>query len=120
MSDFFNELIPLVNNIFYGKCGLSETKKRIKELEEKYGDDIFLSCNCNYKDKKDWDRKYLDWLKTKSITGMADSKPFILHLAEVSETVYRKEKRKKFFLASGSAVGITAIICAIICLVKAL
>ena len=110
MNDSGKYIMPLINDIIDGKCTLAETQKRIKHLEEKYGDDFLLSYNCEYKEKKYWNQKYLKELEFQSIAGMSHSKPFILHLAEVSEYVHSTKKRKKLLIGILSAVGAAAIV----------
>ena len=92
MADFYDEVNVLVNNIAIGKVGKKETEQIIGDLKKKYGNDIFPSFKFQ-KQPMPWTKEYLHLLQKKNITG-ACSEEFILHMAEVSEYIALKKKKK--------------------------
>lgn len=121
MNDSGKYLMPLIDDIFDGKCTLTETKKRIKQLEEKFGNNVLLSYDLDEdekKEKKYWNKEYLEELRFQCACGMTRSKPFILHLAEVSEYVHSTKKRKKLLIGILSAIAAAAIVSVLFYILK--
>lgn len=91
-------LIDMIDN----HLSVEDVKKRIQEMEAKYGADYFLDYDIEYADierkpKQDWDEEYYEKVKTKGILGIA-SKQYFLYFAEVNEYIHNKrneEQRKK-------------------------
>lgn len=85
-----------------------------RELDriEKESSARFVPTNFTPKDKP-WDQEYLDDLVTQVALGKA-SKEYLLHIAEVSEEVYRPKRVKRVFaIAAGiaAALAVVAVIC---------
>lgn len=80
----------LIRDIIDGKYTLDQVEKIIQELEAEYGEEFFEKYDVP-KEEKPWNRETLKKLETDSLVGTC-SKPFILHLAEVSEYVHNKER----------------------------
>ena len=93
MSDFYDEINFLVNNIVAGKATKIDAEKKIKELKEEFGSDKFPDINFE-KQPRPWAKDYLIALYRKNITG-ACSEEFIMHMVEVSENVFSKKKKRK-------------------------
>lgn len=108
MSDFYDELNLLMNNIINGKVDKKETEKIIREMKNTYGDDVFPSFPFE-KQSKPWTKTYFNSLRTKNIMG-ACSEEFILHMAEVSEDICLKKKR-------AITGGVIAAICIVLLIV---
>lgn len=108
VSDVIEKRTSLMIKIIDGKVDKSFVRKEIEKLENQYGENAFLPYIVKKKDKP-WDEKYLKELEIQGMAGAA-SKEFILHLAEVSESVYRKKRLKKAFLIGAAALALAAII----------
>lgn len=91
MSDFYDEINALINDIVAGRATKRDAEKKIEELKEEFGRDTFPSINFE-KEPRPWSKDYLFTLKRKNITG-ACSEEFIRHMAEVSEDVYSKKRK---------------------------
>lgn len=100
MSENTNITVQMIRDIINGKMNTEQTNRKIRELESQYGTDFFLDYEIDKKDKP-WDEAYLYELELKSMTGMS-SKPFILHLAEVSEYVHAQKSGKSGSESSSS------------------
>lgn len=83
----------LIKGIIDGKYSLEQVKKTIQELEAEFGEEFFDDDDFP-KEEKPWNRETLKKLETASLVGTC-SKPFILHLAEVSEYVHNKEQNEE-------------------------
>lgn len=105
MSDFYDEVNQLINDIVGNKIKHQESAIRIKKMKEKYGDDVFPELFFE-PEPKPWNRDYFTKLKKMSVTG-ACSEQFILHMSEVSDFVYKKTKKK---LLSALIIGVVAIL----------
>lgn len=92
MADCYDEINLLVNDIIEGKVSKEIVASRIDMLKKSYGDDIFPSINFQ-KEQKPWNNAYFSKLKMMNITG-AGSEEFLLHMAEVSEEITARKKRK--------------------------
>jgi hypothetical protein len=108
MTDFFDEVNKMVNDIIDHKINKSEVSAKIFELKETYGEDAFPSIHFQRKEQP-WDRKYLQKLKEMNITG-ACSEEFLLHMAEVSDCISSKKKKLYFAIASLIVVALIIII----------
>lgn len=97
----------LIKDIINGKYTLDQVKKKIQELEAKYGEEFFDNYDVP-KEEKPWNRETLKKLETASLVGTC-SKPFILHLAEVSEFVHKKEQSDENSKKKGSLIRIAVI-----------
>lgn len=91
LSDFYDEVNILINDIIEQRITKNDASKRIRDLKTKYGNDIFPGIHFE-KEAKPWNKDYLLKLKDKNITG-ACSEEFILHMAEVSEDIVLRKKR---------------------------
>ena len=97
MTEFYDEVNELVNDILAYKATRDEAEARINEMKRKYGADAFPGIHFKA-EPKPWDKKYLQKLKAMNITG-ACSEEFLLHMAEVSEAV--SAGRKKLLIGLG-------------------
>lgn len=107
MSDFFGEINRLVEDIINHNMDSVQVQTRIDELKKKYGEDSFPSIHFEKKPLP-WSKSYLRELREKNVTG-ACSEEFLLHMAEVSDYLSVK-KRKKIHIAKVIciAVGVAA------------
>ncbi len=105
MADFFEDVNKLVNGIIAGKINREKAEKIIKEIKREYGDDAFPDFSFE-KQAKPWDKAYLQQLKTQNVTG-ACSEEFILHMAEVGDSI---SIRKKIKIAGIVIVALMVII----------
>lgn len=97
----------LIRDIIDGKYTLDQVEKIIQELEAEYGEGFFEKYDVP-KEEKPWNRETLKKLETDSLVGTC-SKPFILHLAEVSEYVHEKEQPVENSKKKGSLILIAVI-----------
>jgi hypothetical protein len=109
MNDFLDEINILVRDIVDHNIDLGQTQTCIEALKSKYGEDSFSSINFEKKSLP-WDKTYLRELKEKNITG-ACSEDFLLHMAEVSDYLWAKKRRK---------VAIAIVVCVVIVLIAIL
>ena len=116
MMEITKDQVALNREILDGILTVDEVKGKLHIMEEKWGCDEFYRGYFFERKARPWDRAYLEELTGKSMTG-AFSKEFILHLAEVSEEVHRKERNKKLLKNVGVAFGAAIAICAIVVLV---
>lgn len=107
MTDFYDEVNKLVNNIARGKVGKNDAEQIIEELKSKYGSDVFPSYDF-HKQPMPWTKEYLHTLQKKNVTG-ACSEEFILHMAEVSDYISSKKKK--------TIIGIAVVIIIIVVLI---
>lgn len=84
----------LIRDIIDGKYTLDQVEIIIQELEAEYGEGFFDDYDVP-KEEKPWNRETLKKLETDSLVGTC-SKPFILHLAEVSEYVHNEERKDEY------------------------
>lgn len=112
----------LLIDIIENHLSVEEVKKRIRELEDVYGDNYFLDydieeAGIERKPKQDWDYEYYEQVKIKGILGVA-SKQYFLYFAEVNEYIYNQKLEEK---KTKQCKKITAIIAAaavsILCIV---
>ena len=85
------EHVKLTNSILSGELTVEQVKCEIERIESEYGPSAFDS----YKVKKTnapWNKEDLEKLEIQSASG-ACSKEFYLYMAEVSEFVYKKNKK---------------------------
>lgn len=108
MAGVYDGINQLVNDIVENKINQKETKIRIDDLKKKYGDDIFPDFLFE-PEKKPWNKSYLTKLKKMNITG-ACSEDFILHMAEVSDFVHKKERQRRFLFVLGGVVILIVIL----------
>jgi hypothetical protein len=112
MNDFMDEINRLVRDIVDHNVDLEQTHTRIDGLKRKYGTDSFSSINFEKKPLP-WDESYLRELKEKNITG-ACSEDFLLHMAEVSDYLLAKKRRK---LAIVIVAGVVIVLIAILVII---
>lgn len=105
----------LIKGIIEGKYTIDQVKKAIQDLEAEYGEDFFDNYDVPREDKP-WNRETLKKLETASLVGTC-SKPFILHLAEVSDFVHEKERSVENSKKKGSILRIAVIVIIIIILI---
>lgn len=111
MADFYDEVNLLVNDIATGKTNLKEVRVSIERIKTKFGSDTFPSFSFE-KQPKPWNFEYLHELQRKNVTG-ACSEEFIIHMAEVSDYVFGRQRRNVI----GAIVAIVIVIIIIIVLV---
>ena len=108
MSDFYSDLNSLVNSITEGKANYYQTERRIEEIKERYGNDVFPSFTFE-KQPRPWTKEYLMSLLKRNVTG-ACSEDFILHIAEVNDYVNSKRKKRIISIAICLIVIVFAVI----------
>ena len=111
MADFYDEVNLLVNDIATGKTNVKEVRVSINRIKTQFGSDAFPSFSFD-KQPKPWNIEYLHELQRKNVTG-ACSEEFIIHMAEVSDYVFGKQRRNVI----GAIVAIVIVIIMIIVLV---
>lgn len=111
MNNFYNELNRLINDILEQKISQKEVYQKIRGLKESYGEDVFPEF-AFVPEEKPWNKDYMAKLKKMSITG-ACSEQFILHIAEVSEYLYKRRKVKYICV---SVAGIIVIMIIAFCM----
>lgn len=108
MNDFYDKVNQLINNISTGRMDVEEVKLQIEDLKRDYGANAFPSFDFVEKPKP-WNMAYLHELQKKNVTG-AGSEEFIVHMAEVSNYVYKKKKRVVFGLIVGGVIVIVLLV----------
>lgn len=106
MNDGVDELIAFSKKIYADEISFEEAEKEANRLESRYGEKIFNPYIFEKKPKP-WTRKYYEELKSLSITG-ASSKEFLLHMAEVKDSLKASAKRKK--LIAALLIGVAVIL----------
>lgn len=108
MTDFYDEVNILINDIIEQRITRNDASKQIQALKTKYGNDIFPGIYFE-KEAKPWNKAYLSRLKEKNITG-ACSEEFILHMAEVSDDIVLRKKRIVISVAISAVAAIIIIV----------
>ena len=93
MSNFYNEINKLTEDIVKHRVNEIQVEERINRLKKRYGEDAFPSFNFE-KNPQLWSKSYLLELKEKNVTG-AYSEEFLLYMAEVSDYLAKRKKRTK-------------------------
>lgn len=88
-------ILTLVEEMRSGKITAAASKKEIEKIEKMY-DCPFLVTSFTKKDKP-WDKHYLNDLANAVMFGKT-SKEYLLHIAEVSDDLYRPIRYLKFVL----------------------
>ena len=111
MADFYDEVNLLVNDIATGKTNVKEVRVSIERIKTQFGS---AACPGNSIEKQSKPRnfEYLHELQRKNVTG-ACSEEFIIHMAEVSDYVFGRQRRNVI----GAIVAIVIVIIIIIVLV---
>ena len=71
MSNFYNEINKLTEDIVKHRVNEIQVEERINRLKKRYGEDAFPSFNFE-KNPQLWSKSYLLELKEKNVTGHAD------------------------------------------------
>ena len=85
------EIVELSKNILNGKLNKKDVIKELERISNQYGDDCFNSYDFDPNKKKYNNLKDLEII---SASG-ASSKKFYLHMADVADKVYSKERNIK-------------------------
>lgn len=104
MADFYDEVNLLVNDIATGKTNVKEVRVSIERIKTQFGSDAFPGFSFE-KQPKPWNFEYLHELQRKNVTG-ACSEEFIIHMAEVSDYVFGRQRRNVI----GAIVAIVIVI----------
>lgn len=106
-------IISLVDKMERGKITRKKSEEEIQRIEREYADP-FLPATFK-KRVKPWDKAYLEELSGSVMFGKS-SKAYLLHIAEVSEAVYRPARIMKATIIAAISIGV--IIVALINLTK--
>ena len=108
MSNFYNEINKLTEDIVKHRVNEIQVEERINRLKKRYGEDAFPSFNFE-KNPQLWSKSYLLELKEKNVTG-AYSEEFLLYMAEVSDYLAKRKKRTLIMVVSMLTVSFTILI----------
>ncbi len=108
MNEFYDEVNDLVNDIITYKISKQGVQQKIYELKKKYGNNVFPEFTFKVAPKP-WNKDYLIKLKEMNITG-ACSEEFLLHMAEVGETIAKKKKKVYICLIGCIIVAVILLI----------
>lgn len=100
------EHVKLTNSILAGDLTVDQVKSEINRIESEYGSGSFDSCKVRKKSAP-WTKEDLDELEIQSALGTC-SKDFYLYMAEVSEFVYKKNKKSGLMGYIQKAIGFIA------------
>lgn len=100
------EHVKLTNSILAGDLTVDQVKSEINRIESEYGLGSFDSCKVSKKSAP-WTKEDLDELEIQSASG-ACSKDFYLYMAEVSEFVYKKNKKTGLMGCVENAINVIA------------
>lgn len=109
MSRFTDELFDLVQKIINGKCNKVQANTEIARVERAYPNEKFPYFKPERTEKSTWNMSYLKELENLYYSG-ANSKEFILYMAEVSEEIYRAKRIRKVILCSLLAVAMVILL----------
>lgn len=93
-----DERIELIEQILNDTIKVNDVYKKVKKMEEIYGQGAFIKTNYLEK-QKPWSYEYYEELRQLANSG-ASSKEFIIHLALV-----RDDLKKKKYIKIGIIVG---------------
>lgn len=108
--------INFVHNVMKGRYNHTEAKAELDRMSQVYGESAF-SIGKVIRKPKPWTMADLEDLE-RDFMASASSREFFDYMAEMSEYVYRKKHRRKFFFIFGGIVAIIAFIAAIIAIVR--
>ncbi|MCI6186366.1 MAG: hypothetical protein MR739_04215 [Spirochaetia bacterium] len=110
MSTVAEDRTKLIMDIINTDISMLEVKKRISELETKYGDLAFISFDFQ-KESAPWTMEYFNDLKQTAMAG-GGSKEFIIHLAEVKQSlsISKNEILPKVYLTVGVVIFLVVLI----------
>lgn len=100
------EHVKLTNSILAGDLNVDQVKSEVNRIESEYGPGSFDSYKVR-KTSAPWTKEDLDELEIQSISG-ACSKDFYLYMAEVSEFVYKKNKKTGLMGCVENAINVIA------------
>ncbi len=110
-KDSIVEILTLVSNIQNGKINFRKSKNEIQKIEKDYLDPFFPTTFAPK--EKPWDKKYLDELANSVMYGKS-SKAYLMHIAEVSKSVYKPMRIVKsiviLILIIGSIFGLVCLL----------